>query len=157
HRRGRAPGPRRMRAAPGAGRRALPRHRPRHDAQYRELPDPRTVRGDMVPTEAKPIFPPVNDLNRPFWDGCRARTLMLQRCAKCGFQRYRAAPVCPRCLSVEATWRPASGRGTLFSFVVFQRAYHPAWEKRVPYNVSMVELEEGPIVLTNVIGIANER
>ena len=48
-----------------------------------------------------------------------------------------------------------SGRGKVFSFVVFHRAYHPAWEGKVPYNVALVELDEGPIVLSNVIGIDN--
>jgi uncharacterized OB-fold protein len=82
---------------------------------------------------------------------------LLQRCTQCGFRRYPAAEVCPRCLSADARWEAASGRGELFSFVVFHRAYHPAWEGRVPYNVALVELEEGPIVLSNVVGVANER
>ena len=107
-------------------------------------------------TKAKPIFPQVNDLNRPFWDGCRERKLMLQCCGKCGFKRYPAAPVCPRCLATELAWQQASGRGTLFSYVVFDRAYHPAWEAKVPYNVSLIELEDGPLVLSNVVGIKNE-
>jgi len=109
-----------------------------------------------TPTDAGPIFPTVSDLNRPFWDGCRERRLMLQCCDHCGFQRYPAAPACPRCLSAGSTWRAASGRGTLFSFIVFHRAYHPAWTKKVPYNVSLVELDEGPIMLSNVVGIAND-
>jgi uncharacterized OB-fold protein len=106
--------------------------------------------------KAKPIFPVITDLNRPFWDGCRERRLMLQCCDKCGFNRYPAAPICPVCLSPDATWKPASGRGSLHSFVIFQRAYHPAWKDKVPYNVSLVEIEEGPILLTNVVGIKNE-
>ena len=65
--------------------------------------------------------------------------------------------MCPRCLATEVTWQPASGRATLFSFAIFHRAYHPAWEKKVPYNVSMVELAEGPIVMSNVVGIDNAR
>jgi uncharacterized OB-fold protein len=108
-------------------------------------------------TKAKHILPNVTDLNRPFWDGCRDRRLMLQCCDKCGFHRYPAAPVCPRCLSPDATWKPASGRGTLHSFVIFHRAYHPDWQDKVPYNVSLVEIEEGPILLTNVVGIENDK
>src|ERR1039457_5396455 len=107
-------------------------------------------------TKTKPIYPTVNELNRPFWDGCRERRLMMQYCTKCGFVRYPAAPICPRCLATESTWQQASGRGTLFSFVVFHRAYHPAWEAKVPYNVSLIELEEGPIILSNVVGLKNE-
>jgi uncharacterized OB-fold protein len=47
-----------------------------------------------------------------------------------------------------------SGRGTVFSFVVFHRAYHPAFSNDVPYNVALVELEEGPLMISNVIGVA---
>ncbi|HEY9358986.1 MAG TPA: OB-fold domain-containing protein, partial [Xanthobacteraceae bacterium] len=55
------------------------------------------------------------------------------------------------CLAAEAQWQPVSGRGKVFSFVVFHRAYHPAWEGKVPYNVALIELDEGPIMLSNVI------
>jgi uncharacterized OB-fold protein len=46
-----------------------------------------------------------------------------------------------------------SGRGQVFSFVVFHRAYHPAWEGKVPYTVALIELDEGPVMLSNVIGV----
>jgi uncharacterized OB-fold protein len=46
-----------------------------------------------------------------------------------------------------------SGRGQMFSFVVFHRAYHPAWEGKVPYTVALIELDEGPVMLSNVIGV----
>jgi uncharacterized protein len=105
--------------------------------------------------QAAPIRPTVNEVNRPFWDGCRRGELLLQRCGHCSALRYPAAVVCPQCLSDAAQWQPMSGRGKVFSFVVFHRAYHPAWEGRVPYNVALVELDEGPIVLSNVIGIDN--
>jgi uncharacterized OB-fold protein len=107
-------------------------------------------------SEATPINPSISDLNRPFWDGCREGRLMMQCCEKCGFKRYPASPICPRCLAVESSWQPVDGRGKVFSFVVFHRAYHPAWEKKVPYNVAMIELDEGPMLLSNVVGISND-
>jgi uncharacterized OB-fold protein len=54
------------------------------------------------------------------------------------------------------TWKPVSGKGTLFSFVVFHRPYHPGFKGDLPYNVSLVELDEGPRLLTNIVGIAND-
>ena len=107
--------------------------------------------------KAAPIRPTVNDVNRRFWDGCRRGELMLQRCRACGRLRYPAAIVCPECLSGEAEWQAVSGRGKVFSFVVFHRAYHPAWESRVPYNVALIELDEGPILLSNVIDVENAK
>ena len=71
--------------------------------------------------------------------------------------RYPAAVVCPNCLAPEAQWQPVSGRGQVFSFVVFHRAYHPAWEGRVPYTVALIELEEGPVMLSNVVGVGHAK
>lgn len=110
-----------------------------------------------VRPKAEPIRPTVNDVNRPFWEACARGELRLQRCGSCGRLRYPAAIVCPECLSAEAEWQAVSGRGKVFSFVVFHRAYHPAWEGRVPYNVALIELDEGPILLSNVVGVDNAR
>ena len=108
-------------------------------------------------TEAKPILPMVTELNKPFWDGCREGRLQVQKCTACGTLRYPAAPVCPECLDSGSTWQTLSGRGTVFSFIVFQRTYNPAWAAKVPYNVSMVELDEGVMMFSNVVGIPNEQ
>ncbi|MGE0034611.1 MAG: Zn-ribbon domain-containing OB-fold protein [Xanthobacteraceae bacterium] len=108
-------------------------------------------------SKSEPIRPTINDVNRPFWDACARGELRLQRCRSCGHLRYPAAIVCPECLSAETEWQAVSGRGKVFSFVVFQRAYHPAWEGRVPYNVALIELDEGPILLSNVIDVDNAR
>ena len=103
--------------------------------------------------KAAPIRPTINDVNRPFWDGCGRGHLLVQRCSHCARLRYPAAVVCPNCLAPEAQWQPMSGRGQVFSFVVFHRAYHPAWEGKVPYTVALIELDEGPVMLSNVIGV----
>lgn len=107
--------------------------------------------------KAAPIRPAISDVNRPFWDGCRRGELLLQRCAQCGRLRYPAGAVCPECLAADAQWQPMSGRGKVFSFVVFHRAYHHAWEGKVPYNVALIELAEGPIMLSNVVAIDNAK
>ena len=104
--------------------------------------------------KAEPIRPIINDVNRAFWDGCRRGELLLQRCSHCGRMRYPAGAVCPDCLAVEAQWQPVSGCGKVFSFVVFHRAYHPAWEGRVPYNVALIELDEGPRLVGQVLECA---
>jgi uncharacterized OB-fold protein len=105
--------------------------------------------------KAAPIRPTINDVNRPFWDGCRRGELLMQRCGHCGRLRYPAAIVCPDCLSSATEWQAVSGHGKVFSFVVFHRAYHPAREGKVPYNVALIELYEGPIMLSNVVDVDN--
>jgi uncharacterized OB-fold protein len=64
--------------------------------------------------------------------------------------------VCPRCLDARFAWEPVSGRGRVFSFVVFHQVYHRAFAADVPYNVALVQLEEGPFMFSNVVGIAND-
>lgn len=97
------------------------------------------------------IAPVITDLNRPFWDGCAAGELRLQQCTACELIRYPVSETCPRCLSPDAEWRPMSGRGEVLSAVAFHRAYNPAWADRVPYNVALVQLDEGPRMLSNVV------
>ena len=107
--------------------------------------------------KAAPIHPTISDVNRPFWDGCRRGKLLMQRCGHCGRLRYPAAIVCPDCLSPATEWQVVRGHGKVFSFVVFHRAYHPAWESKVPYNVALIELDEGPIMLSNVVDVDNAK
>jgi uncharacterized OB-fold protein len=102
------------------------------------------------------VLPVIDDVNRPFWDGCRDGLLKLQRCSRCERLRYPVAPFCPHCLSSDARWEEMSGRGTIFSFAVFRHAYHEEWRDRLPYSVALVQLEEGPIVIGDVIGAEPE-
>jgi uncharacterized OB-fold protein len=101
-----------------------------------------------------PVAPTVTELNRPFWDGCVAGELRLQRCRPCDHLRYPISEICPRCLSPDYDWEALSGRGEIVSWVVFQRGYHEAWAGLVPYNVVLVELDEGPRMFGNVEPIA---
>ncbi|HEX6388101.1 MAG TPA: OB-fold domain-containing protein [Solirubrobacteraceae bacterium] len=90
---------------------------------------------------------------RAHWEALRERgELVFQRCASCGVARLPPREACPTCLSADATWEVASGRGAVVSWVVYHRAYDPAFAARVPYVVALVALEEGPRMLTNVRG-----
>ena len=99
----------------------------------------------------KPL-PKLNADTKPFWDGCRNHELRFQRCAECGHVRWPPSILCPLCYSKEVEWIRASGKGMVFSFVVYHKAYHPAFEADLPYVVAIVELEEGPHLLTNIVG-----
>lgn len=104
-----------------------------------------------------PVLPTIDDGNRPFWDGCREGVIRLQRCAACGHLRYPVAPLCPRCLATETVWEDVSGAGEVYSFAVFRHAYNDAWRERIPYTVALVRLEEGPTLISNVVGIEPEQ
>jgi uncharacterized OB-fold protein len=105
-----------------------------------------------MPTDptAAPIAPPITELNRPFWEGCAAGELRLQRCLRAGHLRYPISEICPQCLSPEYEWQALSGRGEILSWVVFQRGYEEAWAALVPYNVVLVQLSEGPRMFGNI-------
>lgn len=102
------------------------------------------------------VLPVVDDVNRPFWDGCRDGVLRLQRCGDCDRLRYPISTVCPHCTSRAIEWEAVSGSGTVYSFAVFRHAYNDAWRERVPYVVALVELAEGPTMISNVVGVAPE-
>lgn len=85
----------------------------------------------------------------PFWAHVRDRRLSLQCCNSCGHLRYPPGPVCPRCLSEDYDWTPVKGTGRLVSWVTFHRQYFPALP--TPYLVAAVELDEGPILLANLL------
>ena len=86
----------------------------------------------------------------PFWAAAAEGRLSFQRCDGCGFIRWPAAGVCPECLCRSATWTEVDGTGTLWSYVVYHRAYASAGIPPVPYNVALVELDCGPRLLTRL-------
>ena len=79
--------------------------------------------------------------------------LTFQRCDECANAWLPPRDQCPRCLSPEFSWEDASGDAVVVSWAVYHRAYHPAFADRVPYNVVVAQLAEGPRMITNVIEI----
>jgi uncharacterized protein len=94
--------------------------------------------------------PPVTELSQPYWDGLAAGELRFQRCTACGNAWLPPREECPRCWGDRWTFEASCGRGTLVSWVIYHKAYHPYFQDRLPYNVAVVELAEGPRLLTNV-------
>jgi uncharacterized OB-fold protein len=76
-----------------------------------------------------------------------------QCCSSCGFLRHPAAPICPECLGRTFEWRLDSGLGSVWSFCIYHRAFDPAFEAALPYNVVLVELDSGPRIISNVLGV----
>jgi uncharacterized OB-fold protein len=102
----------------------------------------------------KPL-PRINDETRPFWEGARAGELRMQKCTDCGHIRFPIIHVCPVCLSYAFDWKALSGRGEVFAYIVYHRAYHKGFVEDVPYNVALVQLEEGPRMYSNIVGCEN--
>lgn len=103
-------------------------------------------------TYDKPL-PAFDEANRPFWTAAREGRLELQHCGACGKPRYPINHVCPHCLSGEFEWKAVSGHGTVHSSIVFHQVYNQAFAPDVPYNVSLIQLAEGPRMISNVVGL----
>jgi len=110
----------------------------------------------MNDTSEKPLPHPAPE-SLHFWQAAREHRLEIQRCNACGQFWFPPALSCPHCQATDFVWAPVSGRGKVFSFVTYHRVYHPAFAKEVPYVVALVELDEGPRLLTNIIGVAPDK
>ena len=97
-------------------------------------------------------LPVPNSDNEGFWEGCRQHQLRLQCCRRCGQLRHPPRPMCPQCTAVEYEWAPVSGRGTIYSFTIVHGPTLPVFAPAAPYNVVVVQLAEGPFIVSNVVG-----
>ena len=105
---------------------------------------------------SRPVVPVANFDTQPFWDGCARGELLLQRCSSCQAFRHPPSPICPDCLSDQHNWVRASGRGTVYTFVVVRETRARGWDKMVPYVVAVIALDEGPRMLSNLTHVAPE-
>jgi len=99
----------------------------------------------------KPVPRPTPE-TQPYWDGARAGELRIQCCTACGDHYFYPRPLCPRCGSEAVEWVTASGRATLHSYVINHRPA-PGFENEAPYAIAIVQLEEGPRMMTNLVGV----
>jgi hypothetical protein len=99
---------------------------------------------------AKPL-PAPSPLSEPYWQALREGKVRIQRCSACDGYVFYPRPHCPACLSKELGWVDVSGRGKLYSYTIVRRAMNPAFADDVPYVYAIVELEEGPRLMTNVV------
>lgn len=109
----------------------------------------------MSEVRQKPVPRPAPE-SAPYWAAARERRLALPTCEDCSGQWFPPSRTCPHCLSGRVSFTDVSGRGKVYSFVTFHRVYHPAFEGDVPYVVALIELEEGPRLLSNIVGVGPE-
>lgn len=89
---------------------------------------------------------------RPYWEAARRHELALPWCRPCGAFFFYPRAACPTCLSGDVEWRRVSGRGRLHTFTIVHRGPKD-FALGAPYVLAMVELEEGPRLMTNLVGI----
>ena len=102
---------------------------------------------------AKPL-PVLEGLSGEFYAWCRQGELRFQRCTDCGTFRHVPREICAQCNSFAWEWARSSGRGTVYTWTVVQRALHPAFANDTPLAPVVVEMEEGVRLLGNMVDCA---
>ena len=97
-------------------------------------------------------LPVVNPDSQVYWDGARQDRLMIRKCKACGATHFMPRYLCPACWSTELEWIQASGYGKVHSFTVIRRAPLPSFTGRVPYVIALIDLDEGPRMMANILG-----
>lgn len=102
-------------------------------------------------TKPQRLVPVPDPITEPFWKAASEGRLVAQRCRECSRSVFYPRAVCPHCGGRYLDWEELSGRGKIYSFTVVHRPAHPGMAAAVPYVVALVELEEGPRLMSNVI------
>ncbi|HTN63313.1 MAG TPA: Zn-ribbon domain-containing OB-fold protein, partial [Devosia sp.] len=92
-------------------------------------------------------------ISQPFWDSCKAGKMQLQRCGACGTYAFYPVYICPECASRELEWTPVTGKGSIHTYTVATKS---SFEIEGPLIVALVELEEGAMMVSNIVNTAPE-
>jgi uncharacterized OB-fold protein len=104
--------------------------------------------------EAKRPLPGLFELDtQPFWQATKDHELRYQQCDDCDTVVFYPRRHCTGCLGSSLTWKTSAGQGTVYTYSIVRQAYHPFFRSRVPYAIAWIDLDEGPRLLSNVVGI----
>ena len=87
-----------------------------------------------------------------YWNAAREGRLVIRKCNACGELHFMPRHLCPVCWSDQLEWIEASGGGSVHSFSIVRRASAPAFTSRVPYVIALIDLDEGPRMMANILG-----
>ena len=109
----------------------------------------------MAALTTKPIPTPTLE-TQPYWDGCKRGELLIQQCAACEHYQFYPRLYCTKCFSDRVEWVRASGRAKVATFTIVRRPVSQAFKDDLPYVVALVTLDEGPTMMTNIVGCLPE-
>jgi len=101
----------------------------------------------------RPLPHPLSPEAKPYWEGLKQGKLMLPECQDCRKTHFYPRVFCPHCHSRNLKWIEASGRGKLYAFEILHRSFNPAVKTPLPYVLAMIELQEGPRMLSNLVNV----
>jgi uncharacterized OB-fold protein len=106
----------------------------------------------MAAEYSKPLPRLLNpELTRPFWEAAKRHELVMPRCKTCDQLFFYPRSECPRCLGSDLEWVRVSGRGRLHSFTIINQPANAAFRDDVPYVYAVVQLIEGPRMISNLV------
>jgi uncharacterized protein len=108
-----------------------------------------------IAAAARPAVVP-DARSQAFFDGCAQGQLLIRRCIECQSWSAPADPFCSVCGGGRLEWARSSGRGVVHTFGVVHHISHPGFRDEAPYNVAVIELEEGPRLNSRIIGCGND-
>ena len=99
-------------------------------------------------------LPNLSDLDtQAFWLATKEKRLIYQQCADCGAVVFYPRRRCSSCLSANLEWKESAGEGAVYTYSIVRQSYHPFFRSMVPYAVAWIDLDEGPRLVSNVVGI----
>ena len=101
-------------------------------------------------------LPEPDAFTRPYWEAAERGRLLIRRCGSCGRAHHYPREFCPHCWSEEVAWEEASGRAVLYTWSTIHRNDLPPFGERTPYVAAVVDLAEGPRMMTQVVECAGE-
>jgi uncharacterized OB-fold protein len=101
-----------------------------------------------VPEKPQPRITPWAE---PLWQGCAEGKLRLPYCSQCEACFYYPRLWCPQCFNQDLSWQDVSGKGKVYSFSVIHQSPLASYQQDVPYVLAIIELAEGPRMMTNVV------
>ena len=95
--------------------------------------------------------------SKPFWEGCRAHKLLIQKCRECDKFILYPKLFCPYCLSTDVGWAEASGKGTVYSFSIVHSYAPTEFAEDIPYMIAIIDLKEGVRLMSNIVDCPLEK
>jgi len=105
--------------------------------------------------EYRKQLPLITAVDKPFWDAAKRHELLAYCCQNCGTY-YSLIVECVQCSTPKMEWVKVSGKGKVFTYTIYHHVYNPLWKDDIPYNAVWVQLDEGLIMMSNIVGAKNE-
>ena len=99
----------------------------------------------------KDFLPIPNADTEIFYKGCKEKKLLFQKCKNCGHVIWPFSFACPICYNIDTEIIESKGYGKIYTFTIYNVAFHKSFKENVPYVVAIVHLQEGPKLITNIV------